>query len=192
MKKNYTWLLLFLLLLARMISFIFLHVSQAYFVVWRSYLGGAMLTQPALFDIAIPLAIILLLRPKQSWGPITARSTLLAIYDTLGLLMFPFIAGLALFVYIQQWFVFSHLSVMTLLRWIQFIAAFVALNMFLDALPIQNRWGRRGIALAAAIVLGPFQDVFPHFSGEFLFTVVPIPSSIGMVMALTALAFRPI
>jgi hypothetical protein len=85
--------------------------------------------------------------------------------------LFPLLAGLSLFAYLDRWQIFSNLTPGTLLRWLQFLGTYVACNIFLDELQLRSRWQRVVIATILVLSLGPLQDAYPrttYFQSEEL------------------------
>ncbi|MBI3243214.1 MAG: hypothetical protein HYZ49_13070 [Chloroflexi bacterium] len=184
------WSLILLLVLARVMSVWLLKPDPAYVLIPRGLNGRGLLTQPSWFDLAIPLATIVMLQRGRFRERITVRSAMLAVGDASGLLLFPLLTGLGLFVYIYKWYVSPQVVVMNLLRWGQFVLAFLALNLMLDTLTVRNRYGRLAVGLLVTLMLGPTQEMYATIDGEWLFLVVL--NSVGTTLALTALAFRPL
>jgi hypothetical protein len=57
----------------------------------------------------------------------------------------------------------------------------------MDALPLNNKWGRRAVIWLAVLAMGIFQDWLNN-----QFSIVSIASSVGSTFVLTVLAFRPV
>jgi hypothetical protein len=186
-----TWFLLALAIIGRLFSIWFLKTDLYFELIPRSFTGRALLSQPAWLDLAIPLVIIVLCWPKWSHDRLTARAIGLAALDAAGLLMFPLLTGLALFVYVQDWFVSLQINWSSLMRWTQFVLAFLALNLLMDALPIKNRWGRGFVALAVGLALAVTQDITLTLTTNPEYVFIGLLAGVGTTLGLTALAFRP-
>ncbi|MFQ5751009.1 MAG: hypothetical protein ACE5HI_03355 [bacterium] len=153
----------------------------------RSFIGRGVLIEPSWLDLIVPFMAIMMLWSVRPKSHLDGRGTTLAILDAVGLLMFPLLTGVGLFLYVSQWLVIPQITLPTFLRWIQFTAAFLAINMFIDALPLKNKWGKRGVILLAVLAMGTLQD---WLNNQFL--ILSIASSVGTTFVLTVLAFRPL
>ncbi len=186
-----TWFLLILAVVARLVSMWWLKADVYFDVIPRSLLGRAVMLQPVWLDIAVPVMMIILLWPRRSTGTLTTRAVLKGIADALGLLIFPLLTGLALYVYVHQWSISVQVEWASVMRWIHFVLGFLAINLFMDALPVKNRWGRRLIGFVAGLALAVTQDItFGMSPTDFI--ILGVLSGVGTTQALTALAFRPL
>ncbi|ACL23403.1 hypothetical protein [Chloroflexus aggregans] len=91
LKKKVIFILL-LIVGARLLSFLVLHVEPYYILVPRSFTGRALLAQPGWVDIAIVVvAAIALWRPFGQWN---GRELFLGMLDTLRFLLLPLLTGI--------------------------------------------------------------------------------------------------
>ena len=190
MKKQ-TWILLLLAIAGRCLSLFVLNSNPFYIFVPRSFSGGAVLVQPGWLDLAVPFVFVLVLwtsLPKEKWA---VQSPGWSMLDALWILAFPLLTGLTLFLYVQRWLLTPMLNWATLLHWVQFMLTFVAINLFMDSVSVQNRWARRGLALTVTGALALTQDVMIS-KGSPEISIVALLSSPGVLLGLTALAMRRI
>ncbi len=187
MKRARFWLLVFLVLACRALSYFLLKAETAYVFVPRSFFGGGFQSQPAILDLVVPVIVVFYLWPGRLFEARTARSWGPAVWDGLFLLLFPLLAGLSLFAYLARWQIFSNLTLDTLLRWLQFLGAYVACNIFLDELPLRSRWLRVVIATILALSFGPLQDAYPRMGNNGLLL---LSMSVGLTLTWTVLALR--
>jgi hypothetical protein len=187
--KRQTWFLLLLAAAARCLSLFVLNTDPYYRLVPRSLTGGGVLVQPGWLDLAVPLVFVVILWTSKPTERLTAKSLGQGALDALWILAFPLLTGLALFLYVQRWLVTPTLNGATLLHWIQFALAFVAINMFMDSVSVNNRWARRGLALLLTGALALTQDVM-FGADAALAQIVAVLSSPGVLLAITALALR--
>ncbi|MGO9778120.1 MAG: hypothetical protein ACLQGT_15400 [Terracidiphilus sp.] len=185
MKSLRFWLLVLLVVVARIVSFCFLKADPAYLAVPRSFVGGGFQTMPALLDLAIPAMVVYCLWPGHRFGAGTFQSGRLALWDAVSFHSFPLIAGLSLFAYLASWQIFPHLDRITSLRWLEFIVSFVAWNMLLDELAEKRLWQRIAVIPVLALSLGMLQDAFPPIHDLFRVLL-----SVGMTLTWTVLALR--
>ncbi len=186
-----TWFLLLAAVVARVVS-IWLLKGEVYTdLISRSLVGRAVMAQPAWLDIAVPLMFIVLLRQNWSPGRFSGRAVGMGFADTIGLLMFPLVTSFALYVYVQHWSISMQINWPSILRFVQFVLAFLAINLLMDDLPLANRWGRRFVGLVAGLALAVTQDLTLNITPKD-FQVVALFFGVGTTQALTALAFRPV
>jgi hypothetical protein len=179
------WLVVLLVVIARIVSFCCLKANPAYLAVPRSFVGGGFQTMPALLDLAVPAMIVYCLWPGRRFGAWTIQSGRLALWDAVFFLSFPLIAGLSLFAYLAPWQIFPHIDRITSLRWLEFIVSFLAWNMLLDELAEKRLWQRIVVIPVLALSLGVLQDAFPHIQDPFR-----VLMSVGMTLTWTVLALR--
>lgn len=184
-KSLWFWLLVLLVVAARLLSFFFLKADPSYLLVPRSFVGGGFQTMPALLDLAIPATVVYCLWPGRRFGAWTIQSARLAAWDAVSFLLFPLIAGLSLFAYLAPWQIFPYVAPITLLRWLEFIVSFVAWNMLLDELAEKKLWQKIAVIPVLALSLGVMQDAFPHNQDPFRILL-----SVGMTLTWTVLALR--
>lgn len=187
MKRAWLWLLVFVVLACRALSYSLLKAETAYVFVPRSFLGGGFQTQPALLDLIVPVIVIFCLWPRYLLEGKAVRSWKPAVWDGLFLLLFPLLAGLSLFAYLARWQMFSNLTLNTLLRWLQFVSAYVACNILLDELRLRSHWQRVVIATILALSFGPLQDAYPRMGNN---GVLMLSMSVGLTLTWTVLALR--
>jgi len=186
MRRAWLWLLVLLVLACRALSYFLLKPETTFVFVPRSFLGGGFQTQPALLDLVLPVVVIFCLWPGRLFERKTARSWAPAVWDGLLLLLFPLLAGLSLFAFLARWQIFSNLTLGILLRWLQFLGAYLACNMLLDELPPKSRWRRVVIATILALSLGPLQDAYPGMGDASLL----LSMSVGLTLTWTVVALR--
>jgi hypothetical protein len=151
-KSLWFWLLVLLVVAARLLSFFFLKADPSYLLVPRSFVGGGFQTMPALLDLAAPAMVVYCLWPGRCFGAWTIQSARLAAWDAVSFLLFPLIAGLSLFAYLAPWQIFPYVAPITLLRWLEFIVSFVAWNMLLDELAEKKLWQKIAVIPVLALV----------------------------------------
>ncbi len=188
MISRRTIILLLIAVFIPLCSLFFLRIEPSYVVIPRSFTGAALLTQPMWFDLAAAFIVILTCWQWRPQARPTLRDVMIGALFAIGLMAFPLITGLALFVYVQDWYVDFRINWMTLARYLQFLLAYGALNLLIDALKDQHQWLRRGIVLLALLSLVLIQDVFLQLPSSLAFIV---SSSIGTTLGLTIIAFRP-
>lgn len=183
------WGLLLLAVASRWASLSLLNVSPYYRMAPRSFTGSGFLVQPAWLDLAVPAVFILALWTAVPRERPKASALGKAALDALWILAFPLLAGLSLFLFVQRWLVKPDLDWASLLRFLQFVLAFVAMNVFLDHVTVRNVWARRGLALTLAAVLALSQDLI---SGPEMapFRILILLSSVGTLLAATTWALR--
>ncbi|MGP8173845.1 MAG: hypothetical protein ACLP7O_04775 [Terracidiphilus sp.] len=185
MKNLRFWLLVLLVVTARLLSFFFLKADPAYLFVPRSFVGGGFQTMPALLDLAVPAMVVYCLWPGRHIGAWTIQSGRLAAWDAVSFLLFPLIAGLSLFAYLAPWQIFPHVAPITSLRWLEFILSYLAWNMLLDELAKKRLWQKIAVIPVLALSLGVLQDVFPYIQDPFRVLL-----SVGVTLTWTVLALR--
>jgi hypothetical protein len=185
-KTARLWLLLSLVAASRIVSFLLLKSDPPYVLVPRSIVGGGFQVRPALLDLLVPAVVILSLWPVRYSGESPSRSWRHAFTDAACLLLFPVAAALSLFAYGALWHVSLDLTTTALLRWLQFVGAYVAWNMMLDQALRKSRWQRVAVVAILFLGFGPLQDAFPGVE-EPIFVIL---FSVGVVLALTVFAFR--
>ncbi|GIV89145.1 MAG: hypothetical protein KatS3mg055_1663 [Chloroflexus sp.] len=186
LKKKVVFILL-LIVGARLLSFLVLHVEPYYILVPRSFTGRALLAQPCWIDIAIAVvAAIALWRPFGQWN---RRELFLGMLDTLRFLLLPVLTGIALFTYVQDWHIGLQVNGVVMTRYAQFILAFVALNLIMDAASVFDKKWRYVIVSLAMLALAFTQDFFVKLPPFFAASVV---SSVGVTLGLFVIALRPV
>jgi len=189
MKK--IWYLLVLALLARIISLLFLREDPTYFVLYRNFTGRSILVEPALLDLIIPTFVVFFLQPFRStkdYTSIDKKLLFTGIVESFVFILFPLIAGLGLFVYVEKYFIFFHFNQATILRLVHFVLAFWAVNLFIDNLATQKRWLRFLFALIVTAIFCLSQDLF--FSKGSGSGLMGLFVGVGTTEALAILAFR--
>src|SRR5512146_2314979 len=144
---------------ARVASLTVFARESAYRLVPRSLTSGGFLREPGWLDLAVLALFVVALGDFRSSRRPAAPALGAAALDALFLLAFPLLMGLSLFLYVQRWLVTPTLDGMLLLRFLEFVLAFVAMNLFMDRLPVTNRWARRGVALVLVAALAFTQDL---------------------------------
>jgi hypothetical protein len=183
------WFLLALAAAARVLS-IWVLTGDSYFeLVPRSLMGRALLAMPTWLDLAVPLVVCMTLWHACPGSRLTVRTVGLAGADAAGLLAFPLLTGLALFAYVQRWLVSLQVNWASLLQWVHFGVAFLAINLVIDALPAGSRWGRRLVAALAGLTLAITQGLSATMDSMTL--GVGLFCGVGATLALAVLAFRP-
>jgi hypothetical protein len=162
-----------------------LRPDPVYVFVPRSFVGGGFQTIPALLDLAVPAIVIYYLWPRHRFPDVTVRSAKLAVSDAMSFLLFPLVAGLSLFAFEGPYQTFPNIAMATFLRWLQFIATYLAWNLLLDELPKTSRWQRIVIVPSLALTLGLFEDTYLHMQGGSL-----VLFSVGLTLGFAVLAFR--
>lgn len=188
MEKR-VWFVFLLILVSSVLSLSLFKSDAAFVLLPRSFLGRGVLIEPSWLDLIVPILVIVMLWSVRPKSHLNGRGAALAILDAVGLIMFPLLAGTGLFISVSRWLVIPQITWLTFLRWIQFTAAFLALNLFIDALPLKNKWGKRAVIFLAILAMGIFQDLLIRNS-QFL--IVSILSSVGVTLVFTVLAFRPL
>ena len=186
MKNVRFWLLVLIAVASRVVSFLYLKAEPTYVLVPRNLLGGGFQVQPALLDVIAPLVVILCLWPGRRSDDGTVRFWRLIFYDAAFLLLFPVVAGLSLFAYEASWHVSADFTSIALLRWLQFVAAFVAWNMLLDELPSKSRLQRIAVVTILVLSWGPLQDAFPGLQDPVFSLLI----SVGTMLTCTVLVLR--
>jgi len=179
------WLLVLLVVAARVLSFFFLKANPAYLGVPRSFVGGGFQTMPALLDLAAPAMVIYCLWPGRRFCAGAIQWGWLAIWDAVSFLLFPFIAGVSLFAYLAPWQIFPYIAPITFIRWLEFIVSYLAWNMLLDELAEKRLWQKIAVIPVLALSLGVLQDAFPHIQDSFRILL-----SVGITLTWTVLALR--
>lgn len=179
------WLLVLMVVTARVLSFFFLKADPAYLLVPRSFVGGGFQTMPALLDLVAPAMVVCCLWPGRRFGAWTLQSGRLAVWDAVSFLLFPLIAGVSLFAYLAPWQIFPHVAPITSLRWLEFILSYLAWNMLLDELPDKKLWQKIAVMTVLVLSIGVLQDAFPHIQDPFRVLL-----SVGMTLTWTVLALR--
>ena len=164
MKNLRFWLLVLMVVTARLLSFFFLKFDPAYLHVPRSFVGGGFQTMPALLDLAVPAMVVYCLWPGRRFGAWTIQSSRLAAWDAVSFLLFPLMAGLSLFAYLAPWQIFPHVAPITSLRWLEFIASYLGWNMLLDELAEKRLWQRIAVIPVLALSLGVTAGCIPAHS----------------------------
>jgi len=186
MKMARFWLPLSLVAASRVLSLLFLKTDSAYVLVPRDFLGVCFQVQPALLDLIVPALVIFLLWPRRRSDSETTPPWRLALGNAAFLLLFPVVARLALFAYEPAWHVSPDFTLIALLRWLQFVAAYLAWNLLLDEVPDRSRWQRVAVVAILALSLGPLLDACPHLQDP----VFSLLSSVGTMLACTVLILR--
>jgi len=185
LKNLRFWLLVLLVVIARIVSFCLLKADPAYLFVPRSFVGGGFQVMPALLDLAVPAMVVYCLWPGRRFGAWTIQSGRLASWDAVSFLSFPLIAGLSLFAYLAPWQIFPYIDRITSLRWLEFVVSFLAWNMLLDELAEKRLWQKIVVIPVLALSLGVLQDVFPHVQDPSRVLL-----SVGVTLTWTVLALR--
>jgi hypothetical protein len=180
---GYAWGLILLVAFVRVISFIFLKADSAYTLVPRSFIGGGFESMPALLDVVVPAIVILALFSRRRFFVKAARWWLEGGADAASLLLFPLAAGLSMLAYEGRWQILSNLTLASMLRWLQFAAAYLAWNLLLDNL--HSRWQRIVAVPILAASLGFLEDVYPGTANP-----INIALSMGLMLTWTVLALR--
>lgn len=186
LKRKVTFILL-LIVGARLLSLFLLRVEPYYILVPRSFTGRALLAQPSWLDLAVLAATTIAL--WRSLGQWSVRETLLGIFDAIHFLLLPLLTGLALSTYIQEWHVDLQVSEAILARYVQFVLAFVALNLIMDAGSALDKKRRYVIVSLAILALTFTQDLFVNLPPSFAVSVV---FSVGVTSGLFVIAIRPV
>lgn len=186
-------LLLLALAVAARVTELFVRDGDiCYRLVPRSMTGGGLLAQPGWLDLAVPVVFLLALGTTAAtvarWRP-RSEELRAAAGDALWLLAFPLLMGLSLYVGVERWLVTPVFDLPSTLRFIQFVLAFAAMNVFMDDLALRNRWARGGVALILAAALAFTQDLTSGPESAMLRPIV-ILSSIGTLLGVTAWALR--
>jgi hypothetical protein len=184
-KKASFWILVALVVASRVLSFFFLKAEPTYVFVPRSYVGGGFQTLPALLDLVVPVVVIYCFWPGRRFNGRTIQSGRLAIWDAMSFLIFPLVAGLSLFAYEAPWQILPNVTLATFLRWLQFVASYLAWNMLLDELSVKSRWQRLATVPILALSLGLLQDAYSGIQDPFRVLL-----SVGLTLTWTVLAFR--
>ncbi|MFQ5628894.1 MAG: hypothetical protein ACE5I1_09045 [bacterium] len=187
--KNKIWFLLALVLISRMISLWLLKSDAAFVLLPRSFTGRGVFLETAWLDLAIPFLIIMILWSARPQMRIARRDMIAAVLEAVGLLVFPLLTGLALYLYVKGWLLTSQLTWFSTMSWFHFIAVFFALNLFIDSIHLKKRWRRRAVSLLVVLAVAGFQDLLMADAQLFFISII---SSVGMTLAFTVLAFRPI
>ena len=189
MKRRVVMMLLFTAVVVRVFSLFFLRIEPYYVVIPRSFTGRMLLAQPLWLDLAM---LIIIIAACWQWRPrenLTLSDVALGALNAIGLMAFPLATGLALFVYIQDWYFGLQVNWGTIARYLQFVLAYVALNLMMDALIGQRKWLQRGIAPLAFLTLALTQDIFIRLPSSL---AVGVFFSVGVTLGLTLIAFRPL
>lgn len=186
LRKRVIFILL-LIVGARLLSLFLLRVEPYYILVPRSFAGRALLAQPGWLDLAVSLVTTIAL--WRSFGQRNAQEMLLGISDTLRFLSLPLLTGAALFTYIQEWHVGLQVSGAPLARYVQFVLAFVALNLIMDAASTFDKKWRRVIVPLAVLALAFTQDLFVNLPPFF---AISGAFSVGVTLGLFVIALRPV
>jgi hypothetical protein len=182
-NSGWIWALVFLLMLARAVSFFFLKSTVGYTLVPRSFDAGGFQSCPAFLDLLAPCVVILVLfsrsrfanRAPGFWKIGTANAALF--------LLFPLAAGMSMFAYESRWQFLIHITIPAFLRWLQFVLAYVAWNLILDHLC--GRSSLMGAALLLAVSLGLLEDASPGMADT-----LHILLSVGLTLIWTVFALR--
>lgn len=183
-RTTLAWILVALSVACRAAALLLLKPDAAYVLVPRSFVGGGFQATPALLDFALPILIICAL--WRGRGPYSRTRSGLAstIADSLCLLLFSLAAGFSLFAYESRWEIASNLTLTGILRWLQFVASYLAWNMLLEEL--HGKWQRLAAIPALVLSLGVLQDAFPGMPSPPL----TILMSVGWTLTWTVLALR--
>ncbi len=176
------WGLISLVVIARVLSYFFLKEDSAFTFVPRSFIGGGFQSRPALLDLAVPLVVIVVLWSRRQFTGEGAGLWRRAGADAITFLVFPLSAGLTMFAFEGRWQIVPNVALVSYLRWLQFVAAYLAWNMLLDAL--RTRWQRLAAVPILAASLGLLQDFCPGMSPMYILL------SVGLTLSWTVLALR--
>lgn len=175
------WSLIALVILARVVSYLLLKADSPYTLVPRSFIGGGFQSMPALLDLAFPVIVIIALFSRH----ITDRCARMwrgAGTDAATFLLFPLVAGFTMFAHEGRLQIVPNVTLASCLRWVQFVAAYLAWNLLLDGL--RSRWQRIAAVPILAACLGFLQDLYPGMS------LLYILLSVGLTLTWTVLALR--
>ncbi len=146
------WGLISLVVVSSVVSFALLKADSAHTLVPRSFTGGGFHSEPALLDLVTPVVVIFVLSSRRNRVEKATRLWKEAGADAITFLLFPLVAGLSMFAYEGRWQIVSNLTMASLLRWFQFVAAYLAWNLLLDEL--HSRWERVAAVPLLAACLG--------------------------------------
>lgn len=186
LKKKVIFIFL-LIVGARLLSLFVLRIEPYYILTPRSFTGRALLAQPGWLDMAVlTVAAIALWR---SWGQWNRRELFLGMLDALRFMLLPLLTGLALFTYVQDWHVGLQVNGVILARYVQFVLAFAALNLIMDAVGAFDKKWRYVVVSLAMLALAFTQDFFVKLPPFF---VISVASSVGVTSGLLVIALRPV
>lgn len=155
---------------ARVAAFALLKADPAYTFVPRSFIGGGWQTMPALLDLVLPVMVVLVLWPRPRLADHGARHSMDAAADAVLFLLFPLVAGGAMFAYEGHWQIVPNVALASALRWLQFVTAFAAWNLLLDQL--HSRWQRIIAVPILAACFGLLQDLYPGMPSFYILITV--------------------
>ncbi len=182
LAPSLVWGLISLVVAARVVSYFFLRADSASTLVPRSFVGGGFQSMPAVLDLIVPVIVLVALLSRRQLIGSSTRWLRNAVVDAATFLLFPLVAGLTMFAYEGRWQVVPNVSLATSLRWLQFVAAYLAWNLLLDAL--HSRWQRIAATCVLAACLGFLQDLFPGTNSMYILL------SVGLTLTWTVLALR--
>lgn len=177
------WGFILLVVIARIVSFFFLKADSAYTLVPRSFIGGGFESMPTLLDVVVPGVVIFALFSRRRFAGKAAHLWPEAGADAASFLLFPLVAGLSMLAYEGHWQVVSNFTAASVLRLLQFVAAYLAWNLLLDQLHSRWQWIVAVPILAAC--LGFLQDVYRGMANP-----IDVLLSMGLMLTWTVLALR--
>jgi hypothetical protein len=186
-------LILVVAVIARVLSNLYLRVDTSFIVIPRSMFANGFMMQASWLDIAWPLSLIILLGMKSN---VTGRfeqfhpSTLLQV---LKFFLFPILVSLALYALVENWYLKSEISIISVSRFLQWLSAFWAVNLLFDAMPSMKRGINTIVIFLTLFLFAYSQDLqilnFKSLGQLGIFSVI---NPAGLILCAVIIAFRKI
>ena len=179
---------LFAIIIVRIAILIIWKQDPVFYLSPRNFNGRGLLTQPFLIDFLLVLIPILVYffrnitifqRPSLEW-----KILLKAVF----IIVAPFITGLLLWQYVQDWYFRWQLNSVVISRYVLYLFTFLAIQWMWDDLKITSRWVKGVILILILGTLAITQDIFT--GADAMITLVGLFSSVGITTAILSIGLR--
>jgi hypothetical protein len=180
-------------LIARILSNLFLRIDSSLIVIPRSMIANGFMMQASWLDVAWPISLIILLGLKSDFSGQFKQILPSSLFQVLKFFLFPILVSFALYALVENWYLKTEISMISSTRFMQWIAAYWAVNLLFDALPAMKKWNKIIVILVTLFLFGYSQDLLIcNLKSMGQYGILSIFAPTGLLLCSVIVAFRNI
>jgi hypothetical protein len=185
------FIIIMITLVARTLSNLFLRIDTSLVIIPRSMFANGFMMQASWLDIAVPLSLVILFIKRSDFVSSLKQINSSFLLQVLKFMMFPLLVSLTFYALVEKWSLKPELSMISATRFLQWILAYVAVNLLFDRLPTFKKWIKLIIILLILFLFGYSQDlIVQNLNSLGQFGILSIIAPTGLILCSVIVAFR--
>jgi hypothetical protein len=193
LTPNQLFIIVAVAMIARALSNLFLRIDTSLVIIPRSLFANGFMMQASWLDIAWPISLIILLAKKSDFSGRFKQISHSTLLQTLKFFLFPILVSLALYSLVEKWYLKPELSLIAVSRFLQWIAAYWAVNLLFDALPAMKKWIKSIVIFLILFLFAYSQDLqIMNFKSLGQMGILSVIAPTGLILCSFIIGFRKI